>query len=235
MKGYLLFLIIILSAVTLAAQEQNPETVSKVKELSEFHGVIYKLWHIAWPKKDIRMLAELLPEIESGAERVKDAELPGILREKKGRWAAGVIGLMSSVESYKDAISRKDSSAIIQSAELLHGKYEGLVRIIKPVIKEVDQFHQELYILYHYYMPGNNIEKIITSAKNLGVKITDLEKANLPEKFASKKNEFNNAVQSLKLYINKLNMVINSKNENEIKTAIISVHSEYQALENIFE
>ena len=38
--------------------------------------------------------------------------------------------------------------------------YEGLVRIIRPPLPELEAVHQHLYGLYHYYGPGYDLEKI---------------------------------------------------------------------------
>jgi hypothetical protein len=81
---FILFFVII-TPITLFAQTQE-EVKAEVPELKAFHSVIYKLWHNAWPEKDIAMMAELIPEIEKGVEKVQKAQLPGILREKKPHW-----------------------------------------------------------------------------------------------------------------------------------------------------
>ncbi|MEK6571475.1 MAG: hypothetical protein AABZ61_08905, partial [Bacteroidota bacterium] len=62
--------VIILVAVrvdALAQEKKEPqgaETKAEVAALTKFHSVIYKVWHTAWPEKDVNMLADLLPEIQ---------------------------------------------------------------------------------------------------------------------------------------------------------------------------
>jgi hypothetical protein len=64
------FLVLFVTPVLTMAQEKTApaaaETVGRVPELEKFHTVIYKLWHTAWPKKDIPMLVALAPEITAG-------------------------------------------------------------------------------------------------------------------------------------------------------------------------
>ncbi len=70
MKHKLLFLFIIASLILLPSfvlsqgtkQPTKDETKAEVPALDNFHDVIYKIWHTAWPEKDVKMLAELFPE-----------------------------------------------------------------------------------------------------------------------------------------------------------------------------
>ena len=53
-----------LSSSTLAQQAKEThadETVAQVPILTDFHEVIFKVWHTAWPEKNLAMLSELLP------------------------------------------------------------------------------------------------------------------------------------------------------------------------------
>ncbi|MCK9209895.1 MAG: hypothetical protein M0P61_03555 [Ignavibacteriaceae bacterium] len=236
MKKIMLAFCISLLTLTSVAQDEKHEVNSEVKELTAFHTVIYKLWHTAWPQKDVGMLQSLLPEIEKGTQNIVAANLPGILREKKDRWDNGIAELIKCVDDYKTASVKNDSLGLLQSAEKLHSQYEKLVRIIRPVIKEVDQFHQELYLVYHYYMPANNYEKILNSAKVLETKVDELKKARLPGKLSSKKSDFDRAALELEASVKKLNEAVTQKNESKIiKEAVVLVHTKYQELEKIFD
>lgn len=235
MKKIIFITCLMFFSYSLYAQEHGSEVTSTVKELSEFHTVIYKLWHTAWPKKDIKMLNELLPEVENGAKNVISAKLPGILREKKEKWEAGVAELSKRVDEYKSASAQKDSVKLLSAAENLHSGYEALVRIIRPVLKEVDSFHQELYMLYHYYSPESNIEKINASAKILKEKGATLKDAKLPERLISKKDKYESFVAQLNEAVIKLNSDVAGKKIDTIKKSVNNVHDKYQKLERLFE
>ena len=46
---------------------------------------------------------------------------------------------------------------------------KSLVRTLRPALSELESFHQDLYKVYHTYMPDNDIENIktiIPSMKN---------------------------------------------------------------------
>ena len=147
--------------------KMTAETSSDVPELWEFHEVIYQIWHEAWPEKNTTLLKDLIPEIEAGFAKLEQATLPGILREKQKSWTQGIQEMSGIIDSYKKAAASDQKEALLKAAEDLHSKFEQLVRLIRPVMKEIDHFHQELYMLYHYYMPDYDIEKISTSVTEL--------------------------------------------------------------------
>ena len=146
------------------------ETSSDVPELWEFHEVIYQIWHEAWPEKNTQLLTDLIPEIEAGFAKLEQAELPGILRDKQEAWTKGIKEMAAIIETYKQTAAQDQKEALLKAAEDLHSKFEQLVRLIRPVMKEIDQFHQELYMIYHYYMPDYDLEKIKSSANELVVR-----------------------------------------------------------------
>ena len=231
-----LFLLLTIVLSLYAQENKNDETKAEVKELIEFHDVIYKLWHTAWPEKNISMMKSLMRPIDEGFEKIKYAELPGILRDKKEKWDEGVRKLDAIIERYRAALVKNDTSAVLKAAEQLHSQYEYLVRIIKPVIKELDSFHQELYMLYHYYITDYDYDKIKKSAEILKTKMNELMNAKLPVRLENKKKEFNKYKIELNNAVKKLNSLIKKGNvKKDIINAVEEVHSKYQNLEKIFD
>src|SRR5512136_271691 len=115
-----------------ATKDRTSETSATVPALNEFHKVIFKIWHSAWPNKDYDMLTALFPEIERGVTTLANADLPGILREKEAAWRDGVEKLQAIVKEYKVAIEAKQRQPLLDAAEKLHAQYEVLVRVIRP-------------------------------------------------------------------------------------------------------
>lgn len=235
-KSFMLVLLLALVFPLFAQQEKEHEVSSEVKELADFHDVIYQIWHTAWPEKDIKLLISFVAPVENGFEKIKKAELPGILRDKKSKWDEGVKKYGEFVEMYKNTAAKKDSVGLLNAAEKLHAQYEMLVRVIKPVMKEVDAFHQVLYKLYHYYMPENNVEKIKEAAAALTVKSEELNKALTPKKMQTKEELFNKARTELTSAVDNLNKVLKAeKGKEAIDKAVDGVHSKYEELEGLFK
>jgi hypothetical protein len=233
MKKLLMFLMFF--SVCVSAQGKNHEVNSEVKELMDFHDVIYQIWHTGWPEKNIEFLSSLLPEVESGFEKIQKAELPGILREKKSKWEEGLSKFGKCVEDYKTAVAKKDSVGLLTAAEKLHSQFEMQVRIIRPIMKEIEAFHQVLYMVYHYYVKDYNLEKIKESAAQMLAKVDELNKAKLSERMKPREENFNKAKSELELAVKKLNDVVKSgNNKSDVKAAVNFVHSKYEELEKVF-
>ena len=82
-KGLVIFLFLTSTCHMLQAQETSKEISATVPALTEFHKVIYTIWHTTWPNRDTDMLTALLPEIERGTAVIVNARSPGILRDEK--------------------------------------------------------------------------------------------------------------------------------------------------------
>jgi hypothetical protein len=224
-----------LIAAGLSGFAQTPaDAVAQVPALDSFHEVIYRIWHEAWPKKDTAMLQKLLPEVEKGIETVAAAPLPGILREKKAAWEEGVKKLKSAGTEYKAAAVAKDDTKLLAAAETLHSRFEGLMRAIRPALKELDDFHATLYMLYHYYLPKYEIDKIKSSATEFKQKMAALNAAKLPERLKQKETEFQAARTQLSKSVDSLEAALKTNQKKTIQTAIEAVHSNYQALDKVF-
>jgi hypothetical protein len=232
----LLFLFVMLLVSVNYAQEKQHETSSAVPELEKFHEVIYSIWHTAWPEKDVKMLKSLLPDVEKGYNEIVKAKLPGILRDKQAKWDEGIKNLTASFNAYKTAAGKDEKQPLLDAAEKLHANYEGLVRAIRPVLKEVDSFHQELYSLYHYYSAEYNFEKIKASSVVLTAKMPELKKAQLSERLKTKKAAFDKAVAELDKAVENLAVVVKAgNNKDKVRAAVETVHTKYQAVEKVFE
>ncbi|MFA7289811.1 MAG: hypothetical protein WC055_13120 [Melioribacteraceae bacterium] len=233
-----LFFMIIISVFTLSlfAQDKSHEVVSEVKELTDFHEVIYQIWHTGWADKDIKLLSSIAPELEKNGESVVNAKLPGILRDKKAKWDENVKNLIGCINEYKAAVTKKDSAGLLNAAEKLHTQYEILVRIVKPKLKEIDAFHQVLYTLYHYYSPENQYEKIKEAVGQLKERVVDISKAQLSAKQKVKEESFKKLAAELSVAVDKLEIVVNEgNNKKSIQDAVENMHSKYEELEKVFD
>jgi len=237
--AFLIGLMVLLGCTISLAQEtksaHEDEIKSQVPALRKFHTHIYQLWHTAWPKKDTAMMAALWPDIEKGVGEVAAAELPGILREKKAAWKEGVTQLQATAGEYKTAMVGAEMQPKLDAAEKLHSHYEKLVRIIRPVMKEVDAFHQVLYMIYHYYMPDHQMDKLTAAVSELSAKMDTLDAATLPERLTNKETAFKAARTRLSASVAYVKGVVASKDEKKVHDAVRRMHSDYEALEKVFE
>jgi hypothetical protein len=113
---------------------------------------------------------------------------------------------------------------------MLHARYEALARIIRPVLKELADFHVTLYRLYHYELPANAIQKIRLSAATLNTKMEALNRAVLPGRLMGKTDAFIAVRASLAASMAALDSVLSSKDDAAIRRAVETMHGKYEAL-----
>jgi hypothetical protein len=237
-RAFPVFLIALITlglvAVPAAAQAPKPEeTKASVPALDAMHEVIMPLWHEAWPNKDVKAMAAMVPDIERHMAAISKTVLPGILREKQKAWTAGVADLQAAVTAYKAAAGGGNNDALLKAAESLHSKYEGLVRVVRPALKELDDFHSSLYVLYHYQLSPFDLAKVSASVEALRVKMDTLSKVVLPDRLKAKAEVFNGQRAQLARAVADLVALVPGKDEARIKGAIEAMHAQYEALEKV--
>jgi hypothetical protein len=224
-------LILMAAAVPVLAQETEPA----VPALSEFHEVIYPIWHTAYPEKDIAMLKSLVPQVNELAAKVYEAKLPGILREKQAKYDAGLAEFRAAVDAYNAAAKGTDDKAMLDAAEVLHAKYEKLVRTLMPVLKEMEAFHKVLYVVYHTDLPAKDWAAVRAAAPDLKAKAEAVTAAKLPARLAPKSEAFTKASAELLKAAGMLAGLGEKADGAAVEQAVQKLHSRYQELEKIFD
>lgn len=226
---------LILVGVPVLATEVDAETEARVPALTAFHEVVYPLWHEAWPKKDVDALVALAPKVDAGVAAIANAELPGILRDKKATWASAVERLKAIGSEYASASAKKDGPALLAAAENLHSQFERMVRIVRPVLKELEAFHGTLYVLYHRQLDPFALEAVTQSVRTLDDKMVPLAAAALPERLKAKAEAFLTARGALSAAVDEAVATLGRKDEKEIRAAVELLHTRYQELEKVFD
>ena len=161
--------------------------------------------------------------------------LPGILRDKQDAWNQGTATLQDIVAQYEAATAPLDSAKLLEAAERLHAQYELLVRTIRPITKELDEFHQVLYMIYHHYWPGRDFKKLEPAVASLKEKMVALEASELPSRLKAKEAAFDAARGDLARAVKTLRASDAAEKPEKFASDLDAVHGEYQALERVFE
>jgi hypothetical protein len=218
-----------------AAQDMSKEARSEVSELTAFHEIIYPIWHTAYPEKDVKALRSYVPKINELAANVYAAKLPGILREKEAVWKEGLARLKNAVDAYNSAAAGKDDQALLEAAEALHTRYESLVRALNPILKEMDEFHQLLYVFNHKYLPEKAYDKIRADSSKLVAKAEAVVKATLPKRLEAKSEAFNKGAAELLDAARALDAAGKAHDHDGMEGGVEKVHAKYEALQKLFE
>jgi hypothetical protein len=231
-------LLLMLAGSSLAQKKEHSvpdELSSSIPLLADFHEVIYPLWHDAWPNKKYDLIKELWPKVEDYSAKIAALQLPGILRDKKGKWDAGVKDLAAVTAKLKTAITANDEKGMLDNVEVLHSTYEKLVRVIRPRLKELEAYHVVLYQIYHYYMPEKNVAKLRKASKELAAASAKLLAVETPKKVQSKAEAFKTAVNALHESTLALQKIAAGKDVDAMATAVEDVHTKYQSVDAMFE
>jgi hypothetical protein len=210
------------------------ELAADVPELDAVHEFMEPLWHEAFPAKDYAAIAAAVPRFEASLGALDAAKLPGILQDKQDRWDEQKQLLMESYEGLKAAADSGSHDDMLAFAEVFHMNYEGMVRIIRPILPELEAFHQHLYGLYHYYGPGYDLEKISVAATAMAADIPPLQAAQLPANLAEHQAHFEMAVTQLGTAVGTLIATLDKPTRADVQLAIDGVHVAYEEVELIF-
>ena len=234
----LLFSVLLFTSVSFSQTKVDPsEITSSVPELTAFHEVIYPILHDAYPAKDFNALKGFVPKIKSSMESINKVKLTGILRDKEAVWKKQLTELNSSAQKYYDAANSTDNNSLLTAAESLHSNYEKMARVIRPATKEIDDFHQTLYIIYHKLLPDQKFSEI---SDLTGTLITKAEAIKSSPRDALKTRLGNNVdkydASAKKLYDASISLkeVLKGDDVKKKKESVESLHSAYQGLDSLF-
>jgi len=211
------------------------ELAAQVAELDAVHEVMFPMWHDAFPARDFAAIQASIPEFEPLLEALDTASLPGILRDEQDRWDGGKSRLLQSFQELKAAAEMGNEEAMLGFAEAFHMDYEAMVRIVRPVIPELDAFHQHLYGVYHYYGPGYDVEKIRQGADAMGAAIPPLQEAQIPSRLEDRQADFEARVLELGDRVAALLVVLENPSRVAVDEAIETVHAAYESVKAIFD
>ena len=214
------------------------EISSSVKELTDFHEIIFPMWHEAYPAKDYSALKALVPKIKSYMESINKAELPGILRDKETQWKTQLNELNYSAQSYFTAADNNDNDALLAAAEQLHAGYEKMVGVLQPALKEIDDYHQTLYVIYHKLYPDGKYNEIAQLESTLIAKaqaIKDYPQDKLKSRLGNNAGEYGALANNLYDATVSLGEVLKGTDQDLKGKAVESMHQAYENLESLFK
>jgi len=229
------FLFLGCSAVYAQHEIDSSEIKWAVPALFDFHDIIHPMWHDAYPNKDIKALIGFVEPIKEKMAKVNEAKLPGILREKEDKWKEGLKELNSAAERYYNAAVGNNEQEMLDAAENLHAKFEMMVRIIRPVTKEVDNYHKILYVIYHKYYPDKKYNDIKNVMDDLITQAEAIINSSLPERLTAKTEDYKKAADKLLTDTKQLKTALESGEPETIDKALEEMHNSYQRLEAVFD
>lgn len=218
-----------------SAEPDAAELKADVPALHDLHDVVRPLWHDAWPNKDYQLMKDLLPDAKEGVAAVQKADLPGILRDKQEKWDTGVKHLVATLDTYEKAAADDDEQGMLDAVEEFHSAFEHLYRLTRPVMKELDAYHVVLYRIYHYYMPRQQLDELRGASKELASACATLAEAKVPTWCADKADDLAPAIELLCTRTDELVATAKGEDWKAINQSVETMHTQYQAVEGLFD
>jgi hypothetical protein len=237
----LLCLIFIVSANQISFSQikvDSSEITSSVPELTSFHEIIFPIWHTAYPAKDINALKGYVPQIKASMDEINKAVLPGILKDKEILWKNQLQQLNVAADNYYKAAGENDDEAMLAAAEGLHHNFEMMNRVIRPVLKEMDDYHQILYIIYHKLYPEKKYDEIAPYMDSLVERADAIRKCpqdKLKKRLGDNISKFEAAANELYDATIALKEVLKGNDTMKKSEAVQNMHTKYQNLEALFK
>lgn len=216
-------------------QCSDAELSADVPALFDFHEVIMPLWHDAWPNKDFELMRKLMPEIQAHVANIQQVELPGILRDKRDKWNSGVADIAMQAVALDAALKADQQQPALDAAEALHAGFEGLVRVVRPRMKELEAYHQVLYRVYHYDWPNRDMTALAGHAGEMATACAPLATAEVPKRFESRAAQLREGFAALCAATGELTVACGGKDQKAVGAAVEKVHTAYQACEKMFD
>ena len=110
-------------------------------------------------------------------------------------------------------------------------------RVIRPVIKEIDDYHQTLYIFYHKLYPDGKFDEIAGLTGDLVTKakaIMNYPRERLQQRLGDHITRFDAAAKQLFNAIISLKEALNGDDPKKKNEAIESLHTAYQDFDAVF-
>jgi hypothetical protein len=216
----------------------STEITSSVPALSDFHRIIYPMWHTAYPAKDMDALKGFVPQIKVSMEKINQAILPGILKDKEVKWKNQLHLLNGAAENYYHAAEGKNDDDLLAAAEKLHEQYEMMFRVVRPVLKEIDEYHQTLYIIYHKLYPDKKYMEIAELMDDLILRadaIVQVPQDRLKKRLGDHTAKFDLASKELYIATVSLKETLQGADLNKKDMAVENMHTLYQQLVSVFQ
>jgi hypothetical protein len=216
-----------------------PDTIDRVKmAMEDFHQVMMPLWHESFPKQDYQTIREKAPMLRERLMVLIRVQPPAKLKEDEEKlrdFQAKRQELAFHVTQVGLAAKDGPDSTLASAFEGMHWAYEELEKVFAEPLKELESFHETLYLLWHKALPERDYKTIKETAQVLKTEADSLMKASLPEGCKVKKEEFDKRRGALKDEVYQLAEKSERGTEDEIDLSLKAVHDKFVELNQLFK
>jgi hypothetical protein len=110
-----------------SAFEQTARVLApRMKEIGDFHLVLYPLWHEAMPNKDYQAIKASIPSLESKMDALMKAQVPEEFKDIEPQIIEKREALRKSVEDLANVCRKNKDKEIVDKLTQMHDSYRAL-------------------------------------------------------------------------------------------------------------
>jgi len=103
----------------------------RIREIEEFHLVLYPLWHYAMPNKDYQAIKAAIPSLESRMDALMEPQIPERLKNKEAQFTEKRETLRKAVEDLANVCRQNKDEEIIDRLTQMHECYRALDEVFE--------------------------------------------------------------------------------------------------------
>jgi hypothetical protein len=103
----------------------------RIKEIEEFHLVLYPLWHYAMPDKDYQAIKAAIPTLESRMDALMKAQFPERLKDSETQFIGKREALRKAVGDLTNVCRQNKDDEIIDKLIRMHECYRDLDEVFE--------------------------------------------------------------------------------------------------------
>jgi len=103
----------------------------RMKEMEQFHLVLYPLWHEAMPNKDYQAIKAAIPSLESKMDALMKAEIPEDFKDIETQIIEKREALGKAVEDLANVCRKNKDGEIIDKLTQMHESYRALDEVFE--------------------------------------------------------------------------------------------------------
>jgi flagellar motility protein MotE (MotC chaperone) len=103
----------------------------RMKEMEEFHLVLYPLWHEAMPNKEYQTIKDAVPSLENKMDALMKAEIPEDFKDIETRIIEKREALGKAVEDLANVCRKNKNQEIIDKLTQMHESYRALDEVFE--------------------------------------------------------------------------------------------------------
>lgn len=103
----------------------------RMKEMEQFHLVLYPLWHEAMPNKDYKAIKVAIPSLESKMDALMKAEIPEDFKDIEPPIIEKREALRKAVEDLANVCRKNKDKEIIDKLTQMHESYRALDEVFE--------------------------------------------------------------------------------------------------------